>query len=113
MTSDSLQEEKAALRRQMRRQLRALPPEQARAESQLASLSLLDMPAFQAAGCILAYMAMPGECDPSLAVEAAREAGKTVAFPRCEAGGKLSLWVPAGLEDLEICLLYTSDAADE
>ena len=44
----------------------ALPPEQARAESQLASLSLLDMPAFQAAGCILAYMAMPGECDPSL-----------------------------------------------
>lgn len=102
MTSDSLQEEKAALRRQMRRQLRALPPEQARAESQLASLSLLDMPAFQAAGCILAYMAMPGECDPSLAVEAARGAGKTVAFPRCEAGGKLSLWVPAGLEDLEI-----------
>lgn len=60
MTSDSLQEEKAALRRQMRRQLRALPPEQARAESRLASLSLLDMPAFQAAGCILAYMAMPG-----------------------------------------------------
>ena len=102
MTSDSLQEEKAALRRQMRRQLRALPPEQARAESQLASRSLLDMPAFQAAGCILAYMAMPGECDPSLAVEAARGAGKTVAFPRCEAGGKLSLWVPAGLEDLEI-----------
>lgn len=43
-----------------------------------------------------------GECDPSLAVEAARGAGKTVAFPRCEAGGKLSLWVPAGLEDLEI-----------
>mgnify|MGYP001538286374 FL=1 len=68
----------------------------------MASLSLLDMPAFQAAGCILAYMAMPGECDPSLAVEAARGAGKTVAFPRCEAGGKLSLWVPAGLEDLEI-----------
>ena len=92
MTSDSLQEEKAALRRQMRQKLRALSPEQARAESRLASLALLDMPAFQAAGCVLAYMAMPGECDPSLAVEAAR----------CEAGGKLSLWVPAGLEDLEI-----------
>lgn len=102
MTSDSFQEEKAALRRRMRQKLRALSPEQARAESRLASLSLLDMPAFQAAGCILAYMAMPGECDPSLAVEAARGAGKTVAFPRCEAGGKLSLWVPAGLEDLEI-----------
>lgn len=102
MTSDSLQEEKTALRRRMRQRLRALPSEQAREESRLACLSLLGLPAFQAAACILAYMALPGECDPALAVEAAQAAGKTVAFPRCEEGGRLSLWAPAGPADMEM-----------
>lgn len=102
MTNDSLRAEKAALRRRMRQRLLALPPEQARAESRQASRSLLDMPAFQAAGCILAYMALPGECDPAFAVEAARAAGKTVAFPRCEEGRAMSLWTPAGPADLEM-----------
>lgn len=102
MTSDSLRAEKAALRRRMRQRLLTLPPEQARAESRQASRSLLDMPAFQAADCILAYMALPGECDPAFAVEAARAAGKTVAFPRCEEAGTLSLWAPAGPADLEM-----------
>lgn len=101
MTSDSLQAEKAALRRQMRQRLRALPPEQARAESWQACLSLLGLTAFQEAACILAYMALPGECDPALAVEAARSMGKTVAFPRCEEGGELRLWVPSCPEDLQ------------
>ena len=101
MTSDSLQAEKAVLRRQMRQRLRALPPEQARAESWQACLSLLGLTAFQEAACILAYMALPGECDPALAVEAARSMGKTVAFPRCEEGGELRLWVPSCPEDLQ------------
>ena len=61
MTSDSLQEEKAALRRQMRHGSSGPAPEQARAELPVGQPFLPTCLGFQAAGCILAYMAMPGE----------------------------------------------------
>lgn len=96
MTQDSLAAQKAALRREMRAALKAVPPAELARQSALACGRLCALPEFQRAGVILAYMAMDHECSPAPAVEEARRNGKAVAFPLCGPDCSLRLLVPWG-----------------
>ncbi len=90
----TLEEQKKALRSQMRAQCKALQTQAREAFSFAACERLAALPNFTAASCILAYQAMPHECDPQRLVMLARDAGKKVAFPVCEEGFSLRLWIP-------------------
>lgn len=94
MTQDSLQAQKAALRRAMRERLKALSPAERAAQSAGACETLCGLGEFQEAGLILAYRALAHECDPAGAIEAALAQGKTVAYPLCGPGYSLRLLVP-------------------
>lgn len=85
---------KAAIRKQMLVRLQKLTPQEAAEQSRQACQGAYALPSFQSARVILAYRALPGECDPAYAVSWALEKGKTVAFPRCGEGHKLQLFVP-------------------
>lgn len=78
----------------MRERLKALSPAEREAQSAGACEKLCGLGEFQEAGLVLAYRAMAHECDPALAVEAARAQGKTVAFPLCGPGYSLRLLAP-------------------
>ena len=90
----NLQEEKQVLRRMMRARLAEQDPEERAMRSSEACSHLIAHPAFARAGLLLAYCATPQECDPKQAVEAARAAGKRVAFPLCLPGNQLALYEP-------------------
>lgn len=63
-------------------------------QSELACYRFIALPEFSDANTILAYMAMPRECDPSLIVKKARELGIAVAFPLCMEENRLKICVP-------------------
>ena len=90
----SLIEEKQALRCAIRARLAAQDQEERAMRSSAACTHLIAHPAFAGAGLLLAYCATPQECDPKQAVEAARAAGKRVAFPLCLPGNQLALYEP-------------------
>lgn len=94
MTQDSLRTQKAALRKTMRAAMKDISTEERARQSALACERLCSLPQFQAAGLILAYMPMPHECSPAVAVEYAQGVGKRVAFPLCAADYTLRLLVP-------------------
>ena len=94
MTQDSLRLQKAALRKTMRAALKEISSEERARQSTLACERLCSLPEFQAAGLILAYMAMAHECSPAPAVAQAQRLGKRVAFPLCGADYALRLLVP-------------------
>ena len=87
-------EQKAALRKKLRTQRRNLSAEMAAAASSEVCRKLVSLDAFKEAELILAYMSSKNELDVANAVEAAREAGKRIAFPLCIADGGLRLLVP-------------------
>lgn len=89
-------EEKTKLRKAMREKLKAMAPALRTALSQSACETIEKLPAFAEAEYVLAYMAMPHECDPAWLVERAWSSGKKVVFPVCEAEYKLGLYLPAG-----------------
>lgn len=89
-----LDEEKQALRRAMRICLAELSPEEREMRSAEACARIIAHPAFQSAGMLFAYCAMPQECDPAPAVSAARAAGKRVAFPLCLPENRLAFYEP-------------------
>ncbi|NCB31821.1 MAG: 5-formyltetrahydrofolate cyclo-ligase, partial [Clostridia bacterium] len=95
-TQDSLTVQKAALRKNMRAALKAVPPEELAKQSAMACERLAAIPEMQRAGILLAYMAMAHECSPALAVKAAHKEGKIVAFPLCGPDFSLQLLVPKG-----------------
>ncbi len=95
MTSpEPLRPDKAAARRQARAAVAAIPPAAAAAESAAAARRFLELPEFEAADCLLAFLSMRGEIDSLPLVRAALAAGKTVAAPRIE-GADLA-FVPLG-----------------
>lgn len=59
-----------------------------------ASLHALACPAYVRAHTIFCYAAMPHEADPVLFVEAARAAGKCIAFPVCSEAGAMQAYAP-------------------
>lgn len=59
-----------------------------------ASRRLIMLPQFENANTILAYMALPRECDPAYVVGAARDMGIAVAFPLCIDGNRIKICVP-------------------
>lgn len=94
MTQDSIAPQKAALRKIMRAAMKAVEPKERLRQSRLACGRLCGLPEFEKAGLILAYKAMPHECDPQEAVDAALRRGKRMAFPLCGPEFSLRLLVP-------------------
>ncbi len=97
----TLAEQKQALRKAMRARLAALRQEERQALSAAACAELTAAPAFLRAEVILAYQAMPQECDPAAAVAAALRAGKRVAYPLCLPGNRLALYEPLSPDSLQ------------
>lgn len=92
----SIAEEKRQLRTLMRARCRAIPEAERRLLSEAACARVEALPAFERASYILAYMAMPHECDVAPLVQLARRLGKQVAFPLCVEGetARLALYAP-------------------
>ncbi|MDD4075819.1 MAG: 5-formyltetrahydrofolate cyclo-ligase [Eubacteriales bacterium] len=90
----TIDEQKRTMRSQMRAQCKALQGGAREAFSAAACERLAALPAFIGASCILAYKAMPHECDPQRLVEIAWEMGKKIAFPVCAEDYSLRLWIP-------------------
>lgn len=86
--------QKKRLRAELRATLGALAPADRRAYSQSACARLVALPQFLSANVILAYRALPTECDPQYAVMLAQQLGKRVAFPLCAPGRQLTLYLP-------------------
>ena len=57
---------------------------------------LLLLPELQDARVVLSYMALADEADLTAVHEWLRARGRCLAFPRCEAGGKMTAYVPGG-----------------
>ncbi len=90
--------QKAEMRAAMRAYCKGMSAAERARLSKAACEALVRLPTFQSADCILAYMAMPHECDPASAVYAAWKGGKKVAFPVCEEDYGLSVYLPAGAD---------------
>ncbi len=91
----SVREEKAAMRGEIKRRIAALSREEIGRQSASACKLAAGLEEFKSAKAILAYMALPAECDPAELVKIADSMGKSVAYPVCGAGGRLELYIPA------------------
>lgn len=87
-------DKKAALRSRIRKLLKDMPENERKAQSRSACERLAGLPEFLDSSLILAYMAMPTECDPSYAVQLAWDFKKRVAFPLCAGEGELKFYIP-------------------
>ena len=83
----TLEEEKAALRAEMRRKRRELSPEAREKCSKAICGRLAQLPAFIRAKTVLLYHFVGSEADISALCALAQELKKTVALPRCEESG--------------------------
>lgn len=90
--------DKVRLRAAMKQLLAGVPSAELASRSARAAARLVATSWWQAAGTVLAFLAMPGEPDPRDALAAARAAGKTVAAPLIE-GDELAFRVLAGETD--------------
>lgn len=97
MTADDPRAEVAAAKRVAREYAlaarAALDPAWARRAAEHLAEKLGGMPELAIARTVLAYGATPEEIDPALAVEALRECGATIAYPRIEAPGVLGMHI--------------------
>lgn len=91
--------EKQAYRKQVRESIAAMDDASRGALSAKACARVASMGEFASAKTLLAYRPIKGECSPDALVALARAAGKRVAFPRCEDGGSLALYLAEGDED--------------
>lgn len=87
--------DKAEARRRMKAVLAGIPRADLPGRSAIAAARLVSTSWWREAGAVLAFLAMPGEPDPSTAVAAARAAGTPVAAPLI-VDGELEFRVIAG-----------------
>jgi len=92
--------DKRTLRESMRAMRKALSAqEQLRASGALCE-RILSFAPFREAACVMAYIACRGEIDLAPVIGEILEQGKTLALPRCEAGGRLTARRVASLSRL-------------
>jgi 5-formyltetrahydrofolate cyclo-ligase len=77
------------MRRSMKETLDGIEPGDLAHRSAAAAARLAGTPAWQRAGLVLCFLAMPAELDTSAVIASARTAGKTVAVPLIE-GSRIS-----------------------
>lgn len=93
----AIAEEKAALRRELRRHLAAMPPETLRRSDDALFARFLGLPQVEKAQTIFAFWGVPGrEPDTPRLIEALTRMGKQVALPRMlpERGMEVRLYRP-------------------
>lgn len=74
--------EKEQLRRELRKGLLEISPEQRSEKSRRACQNLISTPQFQNASVVMLYLSMPHEVDTSEAILSAWQLGKTVVVPK-------------------------------
>lgn len=87
-----LKAEKKLLRKEIKEKLSKLSQDEITAQSAAVCAKVQELDVFKKANTVLAYMAMPRECDPKYI----DFSGKTVAYPLCIEGGRLEIYVPKG-----------------
>ncbi len=80
----SANEAKVAARKRARAALRSLEADRAVELSRLAAATFLELPEFEDADTVLAFLSMPGEIRTDALVDASLRRGKRVAVPRIE-----------------------------
>lgn len=91
--------EKERLRREMLARRRALSEAERAAMRRGLTARILALPQYQAAGKILAYLALPGEADLDDLIRAALAAGKKVYVPVCLPGRRMEAGQLMNMDD--------------
>ena len=98
----TIAEEKCAQRAAALAARAALDRERRAANDRAIAARVLALPQFARARLIFSYCrALPGEADPAAIDEAARRAGKRVAYPLCAKGGRMEAAEPLGEDALQ------------
>lgn len=95
----SLRDEKADLRRRVRKALAALPPLRRAQEEELVNAAVVSDPAWRAASVVMAYHAKTPEFSVVAACNEAMRAGRRLVLPRVD-GRRLMLHQVSAWEDL-------------
>jgi len=85
--AESLDSDKTSLRQQIRARLRAMSPEQHRADSQRLGERLFTLPMWKQARIVLLFAPLRDEPDIGPVISAALKEGKEVLLPKLEPGG--------------------------
>ena len=86
--NESVQQQKAALRRELLQRVKAQPPEERHRRSQVIAAQVLRSTEFQRARVIMGYSALAHEVDTNAILDAALAQGKRLALPRVVPAGK-------------------------
>ena len=100
MQSTTISERKAALRREIRAQMKALTPQQLRPEDDAMFARFLALPQVGRAGTILIYHGMGAEPDTARLIDPLLRMGKRVLLPRCLPGNEMEARAITGAEQL-------------
>lgn len=84
-----MKEQKAALRREIRARIAALPEEYLRESDAGILENVLSLPEFCRAGAVFAYLSVERECDTRRIIDALMESERAVALPRSRPGGSM------------------------
>ena len=84
-----MKEQKAALRREIRARIAALPEEYLRESDAGVLENVLSLPEFCRAGAVFAYLSVERECDTRRIIDALMESERAVALPRSRPGGSM------------------------
>lgn len=95
-----LTEEKQALRRAVRRQVAALPPDYLRMAGREIAARLAACPEYRRARTVLGFVSMKTEADMLPFLRQTLDAGKRLAVPLCTAPGRMEARLISGMDDL-------------
>jgi len=100
--TDPVQDPKSLARRELRRLVAAISPEEKARSSSAMCQHLRDLPLWRNAGCVLAFCPLPDEPDLKPVLAEAFAAGRTLGFPRFDAAcGAYEVRLVRGWQELE------------
>lgn len=97
---ETLAQEKAKLRKELRRKRRQQDREKLLRDSEAVCARLLELPELQRAGTVFCYVSCGGEVETHRLIETLLHQGKNVLVPRCKPEGEMDCVPIAALSDL-------------
>ena len=98
---ETLAQEKANLRKELRAKRRLQDREILRKDSEAICVRLLELPELQQAETVFCYVSCGGEVETQHLIEILLQQGKTVVVPRCKPQGQMDCVPITALSDLE------------
>jgi len=98
---ESLVQAKKELRRQLRKQRKALPWELILKNSEAIAQAVESLPEYQAADTVFCFVSYGGEPHTHVLLQRALQNGKRIFVPRCKDGGEMDLVQICSFDDLK------------